>query len=121
MNVLGRAGLVALALAVWTTGAAGQASDFPNKPITLVVPLAPGGSNDILARLVGQKLERKFGKPVIVENRPGAGGITAATAVVRGPADGYTLIAASSTMMALNITVRKHMPYDPRRISRRWR
>jgi tripartite-type tricarboxylate transporter receptor subunit TctC len=115
MNVLGRAGLVALVLAVWTTGAAGQAADFPNKPITLVVPLAPGGSNDILARLVGQKLERKFGKPVIVENRPGAGGITAATAVVRGPADGYTLIAASSTMMALNVTVRKQMPYDPRK------
>lgn len=92
-----------------------QATDFPSKPITLVVPLAPGGSNDILARLVGQKLERKFGKPVIVENRPGAGGITAALGVVRGAADGHTLITASSTMMALNVTIRKQMPYDPRK------
>jgi tripartite-type tricarboxylate transporter receptor subunit TctC len=115
MGALARLGGLALALSVaWVAGAVAQASDFPNKPITLVVPLAPGGSNDILARLVGQKLERKFGKPVIVENRPGAGGITAATAVVRSPADGYTLIAASSTMMALNITVRKQMPYNPR-------
>jgi tripartite-type tricarboxylate transporter receptor subunit TctC len=116
MSALARSGVLTLVLAVsWIAGAPAQVSDYPNKPITLVVPLAPGGSNDILARLVGQKLERKFGKPVIVENRPGAGGITAATAVVRGPADGYTLIAASSTMMALNITVRKHMPYDPRK------
>lgn len=116
MNALARSGVLALVLAVsWIAGAPAQIEDYPNKPITLVVPLAPGGSNDILARLVGHKLERKFGKPVIVENRPGAGGITAATAVVRGPADGYTLIAASSTMMALNVTVRKHMPFDPRK------
>ena len=95
--------------------ASAQASDFPNRPITLVVPLAPGGSNDILARLVGQKLERKFGKPVIIENRPGAGGITAALGVVRGAPDGYTMITASSTMMSLNVTIRKQMPYDPRK------
>ena len=111
-----RSGLLTVALiASCLAGAAAQVSDYPNKAITLVVPLAPGGSNDILARLVGQKLERKFGKPVIIENRPGAGGITAALGVVRAPADGYTLIAASSTMMALNITVRKQMPYDPRK------
>ena len=85
MKSLARPGLLALALAVSRlAGAAAQVSDYPNKPITLVVPLAPGGSNDILARLVGQKLERKFGKPVIIENRPGAGGITAALGVVRG-------------------------------------
>jgi tripartite-type tricarboxylate transporter receptor subunit TctC len=108
-------GFVLALNAAWVADVVGQVSDYPNRPITLVVPLAPGGSNDILARLVGHKLERKFGKPVIVENRPGAGGLTAATAVVRGPADGYTLIAASSTMMALNVTVRKHMPYDPRK------
>ena len=63
-----------------------QASDFPNRPITMVVPLAPGGSNDIISRLVGAKLEKKFGKPVIVENRPAGGGIPAALSVVRGPA-----------------------------------
>jgi len=116
MNSFACSGLLALGLVVSSTvGAAAQASDYPNKAITLVVPLAPGGSNDILARLIGQKLERKFGKPVIIENRPGAGGITAALGVVRGPADGYTMITASSTMMSLNVTIRKQMPYDPRK------
>ena len=116
MTTLARSGMLALALVAGSfTGAVAQVADFPNRPITLVVPLAPGGSNDILARLVGQKLERKFGKPVIIENRPGAGGITAALGVVRGAADGYTMITASSTMMSLNITIRKHMPYDPRK------
>jgi tripartite-type tricarboxylate transporter receptor subunit TctC len=115
MTSLARPGLLTLVLfALSLSGAAAQISDYPTKPITLVVPLAPG-SNDILARLVGQKLERKFGKPVIVENRPGAGGITAALGVVRGPADGYTMITASSTMMSLNVTIRKQMPYDPRK------
>jgi len=109
-------GLLALALvASWVPRAAAQASDYPNRTVTLVVPLAPGGGNDILARLVAQKLERKFGKPFVVENRPAGGGIPAALSVVRGPADGYTLIAASSTLLALNVTVRKSMPYDPRK------
>src|SRR5215510_8027811 len=108
MASLARSGLLALVLATsCIVGVTAQVSDYPNKAITLVVPLAPGGSNDMLARLVGQKLERKFGKPVIIENRPGAGGITAALGVVRGTPDGYTLIAASSTMMSLNTTIRK--------------
>jgi tripartite-type tricarboxylate transporter receptor subunit TctC len=116
MTTLARSGMLVLALvACSATGAVAQVADFPNRAITLVVPLAPGGTNDILARLVGQKLERKFGKPVIIENRPGAGGITAALGVVRGAADGYTMITASSTMMSLNITIRKHIPYDPRK------
>src|SRR5918998_1526800 len=107
MRALACSGCLLAIVGAWASEVSAQASDFPNRPITLVVPLAPGGSNDILARLVGQKLERKFGKPVVSENRPGAGGITAALGVVRAPADGYTLIAASSTMMALNVTVRK--------------
>ncbi len=116
MMAFARLGLLAAVLtALMWSGAAAQNADYPSRPITLVVPLAPGGSNDILARLVGQKLERKFGKPVIIENRPGAGGITAALGVVRGAADGYTMITASSTMMALNVTIRKQMPYDPRK------
>jgi tripartite-type tricarboxylate transporter receptor subunit TctC len=116
MDSLVRSGALALAFVILSfANVAAQVSDFPNKAITLVVPLAPGGSNDILARLVGQKLERKFGKPVIIENRPGAGGITAALGVVRGAPDGYTMITASSTMMALNVTIRKQMPYDPRK------
>jgi tripartite-type tricarboxylate transporter receptor subunit TctC len=116
MTAFVRLGLLALALvASWVPRAAAQASDYPSKAITLVVPLAPGGANDVLARIVGQKLERKFGKPVIVENGPGGGGIPGALGVVRAPADGHTLLAASSTLLALNVTVRKSMPYDPRK------
>ena len=115
MRALACSGCLLAVVGTWAGEASAQASDFPNRPITLVVPLAPGGSNDILARLVGQKLERKFGKPVIIENRPGGGGITAALGVVRGAPDGYTMITASSTMMSLNVTIRKQMPYDPRK------
>jgi tripartite-type tricarboxylate transporter receptor subunit TctC len=110
-----RATLIALVFVPASNAyALAQAADFPNRAITMVVPLAPGGSNDILSRLVGAKLERKFGKPVIIENRPAGGGIPAALAVVRGPADGYTLISATSTLLSFNGTVRKSMPYDPR-------
>src|SRR6476659_503353 len=89
MNPLMGLGLLVLALvASWTPGAFAQASDYPNRPVTLVVPLAPGGGNDILARLVAQKLERKFGKPFVVENQPQGGDIPAALRVVRAPPDG---------------------------------
>jgi tripartite-type tricarboxylate transporter receptor subunit TctC len=116
MIVFARLGLLAIGgAAALMGGAQAQQADYPNRPITLVVPLAPGGSNDILARLVGQKLEKRLGKPVIVENRPMGGGIPAALGVVRAPADGYTLIAASSTLLSLNLTVRKQLPYDPRK------
>src|SRR5258706_10179667 len=115
MNSLGGLALVGVALAMGVERAAAQASDYPNRTVTLVVPLAPGGANDILARLVAQKLERKFGKSFIVENRPAGSGIPAALGVVRGPADGYTLLAAASTLLALNLTVRQNMPYDPRK------
>ena len=84
MKSLGRSGLLTLVLVASCIARVGaQASDYPNRAITLVVPLAPGGSNDILSRLVGAKLEKKFGKPVIVENRPAGGGIPAALGVVR--------------------------------------
>jgi tripartite-type tricarboxylate transporter receptor subunit TctC len=106
--------IVIALLVAFAERAAAQGSDYPSHAVTFIVPFTPGGGNDIMARLVGQKLEQKFGKPFVIENRPGGGGLPAAMDVVRGPADGYTLIAASSTMMALNVTVRKTMPYDPR-------
>jgi tripartite-type tricarboxylate transporter receptor subunit TctC len=95
--------------------AATQATEYPTRSATLVVPLAPGGANDLLARLVAQKLEQKFGKPYVVENQPAGGGIPAALRVVHGVPDGYTLLAASSTLLSFNVTVRKSMPYDPRK------
>jgi len=92
-----------------------QAQDYPNRPVTFVVPFAPGGVTSLFARILGQKLEQRLGKPFIVENRPGGGGVTAAVAVAQAAPDGHTLIMASSTMLAINVSVRKNLPYDPRR------
>ena len=79
------------------------------------MPFAPGGSTGIIARIIGQKLEQRLGKPFIVENRPGGGGIIGVTQVAHGTADGYTIMMASSTALAINVNVRKSMPYDPRK------
>src|SRR5437868_10726060 len=95
--------------------AAAQASDYPNRPVSFIVPFAAGGVTSVFARLIGQKLETKFDKPFVVENRPGGGGVTAAYAVARAAPDGYTIMMASSTVMAINVTVRKNLPYDPRK------
>jgi tripartite-type tricarboxylate transporter receptor subunit TctC len=86
---------------------------YPNRPVTVVVPYAPGGVTDLFARVLSHKLEQRLGRPFVVENRPGASAITAATAVAHAAPDGYTLMMASSTPMALNVTVHKHLPYDP--------
>jgi tripartite-type tricarboxylate transporter receptor subunit TctC len=90
---------------------AGLAQAWPAKPIRLVVPFPPGGSADVLARLVGSKLAARLGQPVIVDNRAGAGGIVGADAVAKAPADGYTLLFAN-TNIAINPSLYKHLPYD---------
>jgi tripartite-type tricarboxylate transporter receptor subunit TctC len=95
--------------------ASAQANDYPNRSVSFIVPFAAGGVTSVFARLIGQKLEAKFGKPFVVENRPGGGGVTAAHAVSRATPDGYTIMMASSTVMAINVTVRKNLPYDPRK------
>jgi tripartite-type tricarboxylate transporter receptor subunit TctC len=108
-----RSALIGCALLSLATAPA-PAQDYPARPVTFVVPYAPGGSTDLFARLIAQKLEQRLGKPFVVENKPGASAIIAATAVARSPGDGYTLMMASSTPMALNVSVRKSLPYDPR-------
>ena len=69
----------------------------------------------LFARLLGQKLEQRLGKPFVVENRPGGGGVTAAVAVAHAPPDGHTIMMASSTILAINVSMRKNLPYDPRK------
>ena len=95
--------------------AAAQASDYPGRAVTFIVPFAPGGVTSLFARILGQKLEQRLGRPFVVENRPGGGGVTAATAVAQAVPDGYTIMMASSTVLAINVTVRKNLPYDPRK------
>jgi tripartite-type tricarboxylate transporter receptor subunit TctC len=89
------------------------ADDYPSRPITIVVPYTPGGSTDILARLAAQKLEQRLKTQVIVENKPGAGTVIGSTQVARSTPDGYTLLMATPTPMAINVTLHKELPYDP--------
>jgi len=101
--------LAATALAL-TAGHA-RAQSYPNRPIKLVVPFPPGGSADALARTIGERIGKAMGQPVVVENKPGAGGIPGASAVATAPADGYTLLFAN-TNIAINPSLYKKLPYD---------
>jgi len=85
---------------------------YPTSAITVVTPLAPGTTIDILARLYGERLSRRFGQQIIVSNRPGAGGLIAAQAVATAPADGYTLLLVNSGHAILG-TLNKNLPFDP--------
>ena len=98
-------------VAVGATPATAQ--DFPARPVTMVVPFPPGGAGDILSRTLAPRLEQKWGKPLVVENKPGAGSLIGATAVQKAAPDGYTLMIAPSGTMAINVTLYKALPYDP--------
>jgi tripartite-type tricarboxylate transporter receptor subunit TctC len=90
-----------------------RAEDYPTRPVTIIVPYTPGGSTEILARIVAQRLEPKLGQSVIVENKPGAGTVIGTTAVAKAAPDGYTLLMSTPTPMAINVRVHKELPYDP--------
>ena len=110
-----RRGLVIALCVVAALTARAFAQDFPSRPVTFLVPFAPGGVTDLFARILAQNLEKRLGKPFIVENKPGGSGITAALDVAHANPDGYTIMMASSTLLALNVTVHKNLPYDPRK------
>src|SRR5215467_1945049 len=86
---------------------------FPSRPITIVVPFTPGGSADVLMRLVGQKLSESVKQPVLVDNRPGGGGNVGALAVKLAPPDGYTLFLAHTGTHAVNVTLYPDLKFDP--------
>mgnify|MGYP003347795012 CR=1 FL=1 len=95
-----------------------HAQPYPSKALRLIVPLAPGGGNDTMARLIGQRIAPALGQQVVVDNRPGAGGIIAAEMVARAPADGYTLLLANVAVMTIipnSFSGQKKLPYDPLR------
>ena len=101
----------ALALALLCAHA--FAADYPARPIHLIVPFAPGGGNDTVARLVGHKLEGELGQPVVIDNRPGAGGVVGAEAAARAAADGYTLFLGGVGSHAINPNLHTNLTYDP--------
>ena len=90
-----------------------QAQAFPTKPVRIVVPQTPGGASDALARIVGQKLSEKWGQPVVIENRAGAGGNIGMDVVAKSPADGYTLLMSYVGSHAINVSIYKKLPFDP--------
>jgi tripartite-type tricarboxylate transporter receptor subunit TctC len=92
---------------------AARAQDYPARPVTLVMPYPPGGGTDFVGRTLAQGLERRLKQPFVLDYRPGAGSAIAATYVSRAPADGYTLLYATSTTMAINVSVHKKLNYDP--------
>ena len=90
-----------------------QSNNWPTKPITFVVPQAPGGANDVIARAVAQGLETSLGQPVIVENRPGANGNLGTSQVARSAADGYTFLVTAQSAYTINPALYSSVPFDP--------
>jgi tripartite-type tricarboxylate transporter receptor subunit TctC len=105
--------LAATAASTWT-GAHAQAA-YPNKPVKLVIPSAPGGSPDILARLLAPKLAEGLGQPVLVDDVPGAAGIIGTDRVAKAAADGYTLLYAHQQVVTMNPVMHRNLPYQPER------
>ena len=101
-----------LAAALVLASPAVSAQTYPSRQITLIIPFAAGGSNDLVGRAIGKKLTEAWGQPVIVENRAGAGGMIGTSAVAAAPPDGYTLLLVSSTF-TINPAIKKSMPFDP--------
>jgi len=93
-------------------GAFAADAPFPSRPITLIVPYPPGGSNDIFARLIGDQLTRRFNQPVLVDNRPGAGGLIGLSTLARAKADGHTLALVSSSFTTA-AALQAKLPFDP--------
>jgi hypothetical protein len=114
MTMLSRRTLLAVTLPAFAAGMARaeDAEDYPTRQVTFIVPFASAGGTDILARLLGQKLEQRLNKSFVIENRPGAGTVIATNFVVNSPPDGYT-IAMTVSSLAIDVTLYKKLPYDP--------
>jgi tripartite-type tricarboxylate transporter receptor subunit TctC len=109
----GALGAIATLLPASRLAAQNAGTDWPSKPVHIVVPFAPGGSGDITARLVGKYMEDKTGQPFVIDNKPGANGIVGVLAVKGSAPDGYTLMLATTSTNAANIHMFKNPGYDP--------
>src|SRR5438045_5743966 len=107
-----RAALIALLAGAALTAFADWA---PSRPVKLVVPFAPGGQPDVVARALADPLGRALGQPVVVENRPGAGGNIAADAVAKAVPDGYTMLMGTNGPLAVSPALYRDLPYEPSR------
>jgi tripartite-type tricarboxylate transporter receptor subunit TctC len=103
----------AVLLFAWFGCLPAAADNYPSRPIRLIVTFPPGGSADVMARAVQPHLERQLGQPVVIDNRTGAGGVTGVEAVARSAPDGYTIGLGAAGALAVNLSLKEKMPYDP--------
>lgn len=110
-----RSWLSALAAATLLAAGVGaaQADTWPSRQVTIISPYAPGGTNDVVARVMAERLQRALGQPFVVENKPGAAGILGSTQVMRAAPDGYTLLAGNNGALIVQSVVKTPSPYDP--------
>ena len=107
--------LLALAAALLSAFTASAADDWPGRPVKIIVPFAPGGSTDVVARILADKLQAELRQPFVVENRAGAGGNIGADVVAKSNPDGYTLLMGTTGVLAINNYLYKDMSFDPQR------
>src|SRR3954467_13749182 len=112
MNIAVR-GIATGLLAVAAELATAQIGVYPNKPLRWVVPFPPGGSADIMGRMIGQDLAKTLGQQVVIENRAGASAIVGSEFVAKSPPDGYTLLQANVSQMTIHPALYPRLPYDP--------
>lgn len=104
--------VIGVAIALLSHAALAQNEEWPKRPVTVIVGFSPGGTTDIIARTIGVELSKIWGQPVIVENRPGAGGNIAGAVVAKSAPDGYTLFMGSTGPLSVNSSLYKRMPFD---------
>lgn len=104
---------VSLAVGLALLGHSAIAQTYPSRPIRMVVPFPAGAATDLAARVIGQQVSVSLGQPVVVDNKPGAGGSIAAMEVIRSAPDGYTLLFSSNSAISSNVALLKNIPYDP--------
>jgi tripartite-type tricarboxylate transporter receptor subunit TctC len=105
--------LLAMGLVVALGATPLHAQEYPSKPIRIVAPYPPGGTTDLFARSIGDHLQKAWGQPVVIENRPGSSGMIGASSVARSPGDGYTLLIGSQALYSVNPSLYAKVPYDP--------
>jgi tripartite-type tricarboxylate transporter receptor subunit TctC len=103
----------AVALMLFGAGCAARAQDYPTRPITAIVPFAGGSASDVVSRILFDHMSKSLGRPIVVENRPGAGGINGTADATKAPPDGYTIVGSGIGPLAADVALYKHLDYDP--------
>src|SRR5262245_7060175 len=103
-----------LACAACLAAPASAQGNFPNRPVRMMIPFAPGGGSDVLARILGPRLSERLGQPVVIDNRPAAAGVVGADLVAKSAPDGHTILGTTTTFV-ISGALQKNLPYDARR------